>query len=710
MSLKRTVRMIVALTLGAMGAGLWLMPEGTGQQSGYATWTMFGGGPENTHYSSLAQINRSNVRSLEVAWEYETGDSSKGTEIQCNPIIVDGVMYVTSPTMRVIALDAATGSEIWKFDPFTEAGARPRVRNRGVTWWSDGKESRIFFGYRNLLHAVDAKTGRLVETFGRGGRVDLREGLDRDASGLSISLSTPGVIYRDLLIVGSLVNEGLPGAPGHIRAYDVRTGQRRWIFHTIPLPDEYGYDTWPKEAWKYSGGANNWAGMVVDQKRGLLYAPTGSASFDFYGANRHGDNLFANTLLCLDAATGERKWHFQAIRHDVWDRDFPTAPVLVSVRRDGRPVDAVAQATKSGHLYLFDRVTGRPLFPIEEHEAPPSGIEGEKLAAKQPLPVLPPPFARQVLTEDLLTRRTPEAHQFAMEQFRKLKSNGQFTPPSHEGTIIFPGFDGGAEWGGSAFDPNTGMIYVNSNEAWVLRIVPRPQQKKQLNGRELYLRECADCHRADLRGTPPEFPALTKMDQKFEAPDLYKVIRQGMGRMPAFIRLETESIDAIVQYLLTGKDNVTVETRPDDSPNYLKYTMDGYNKFLDHEGYPAIAPPWGTLNAIDLHHGKIAWQIPFGEYPELVAKGMRNTGSENYGGPLVTAGGLLFIGATNFDRKFRAFDKKTGVLLWETTLPAGGNATPATYQVRGKQYVVIAAGGGKSGSISGGKYVAFGLK
>ena len=714
MAKKSFIRSLSATIIIVFGITAWLLPGTEGQKSeksAYSTWPAFGGGPENIHYSSLSQINRQNVGNLKVAWEFETGDASKGSEIQCNPIIVDGVMYVTSPTMRVLALNAATGKELWSYDPFQDSGPRPRIRSRGVTYWSDGRESRIFFSYRNLLHSVDAKSGRLVQTFGKSGRIDLREGLDRDASGLSISLTTPGIIYRDLLIVGSLVNEGLPGAPGHIRAYDVRTGQRRWIFHTSPLPGEYGYETWPKEAWKFSGGANNWAGMAIDQKRGLIYIPTGSASFDFYGANRHGDNLFANTLLCLDATTGERKWHFQAVRHDVWDRDFPTAPVLVTVRQNGRAIDAVAQATKSGHLYLFNRVTGEPLFPIEERDVPPSTIDGEKLAARQVLPTLPPPFARQVLTEEMLTNRTPEAHRIALEQFRKVRSNGQFTPPSFEGTIVFPGFDGGAEWGGSAFDPNSGMLYLNSNEmAWILRIIPRPQQKKLLNGRELYVRECADCHRADMRGTPPEFPALTKLDQKFEAADLYKLIRQGMGRMPAFIRLETEAIDAIVQYLLTGKDNVTVETRPDDSPNYLKYTMDGYNRFLDHEGYPAIAPPWGTLNAIDLNHGRIAWQIPFGEYPELAAKGMRNTGSENYGGPLVTAGGLLFIGATNFDRKFRAYDKKSGELLWETTLPAGGNATPSTYQVNGRQYVVIAAGGGKSGAISGGKYVAFCLK
>lgn len=711
---RRVIRFAFIFMAVLLAASPWLFQATQGQRASRRaalSWAMFGGGPENIHYSPLDQINRGNVDRLQVAWTFDTGDAFKDSEMQCNPIIIDGVMFATSPKLRVIALNAATGKLLWSFDPNQGNRSLGKMRNRGLTYWSDGKESRIFFGFRNYLYSLNARTGRPAAGFGQQGRIDMREGLDRDATGLSISLSTPGVIYRDLLIVGSLVSEGLPAAPGHIRAYDVRTGKRRWIFHTIPQPGEFGYETWPPDAWKYIGGANNWSGMVVDQKRGLVFVPTGSAAFDFYGANRHGDNLFANTLLCLDAATGQRKWHFQAIKHDVWDRDFPAAPILLTINREGKSIDAVAQTTKSGQVLLFERETGAPLFPIEERAVPASAVDGEKLAERQPFPLLPPPFARQVLTEEMLTRRTPEAHRAVLEQFRKLRSNGQFEPPSREGTIVFPGFDGGAEWGGAAFDPSSGLLYVNSNEmAWILRLVPRPPRKKQLNGRELYIQECAACHREDMRGTPPEFPALAKLNQKFEASDLRSIIRQGMGRMPAFIRLENESIDAIVEYLLTGKTTVTVEVRPDDSPAYLKYSIDGYNKFLDPDGYPAVAPPWGTLNAIDLNKGAIAWQIPFGEFPELAAKGMRDTGTENYGGPLVTAGGVLFIGATNFDKKFRAYDKATGKLLWETTLPAAGNATPATYEVRGRQYVVIAAGGGKSGAPSGGKYVAFALK
>ncbi len=682
----------------------------SGQQ--YREWRMFGGGPENIHYSTLDQITRDNAHQLEVAWRFDSGDEFPGSEMQCNPIIVDGVMYATTPKLRVVALNAENGKLIWSFDP--NEGRKPmgKMRNRGVMYWENGAEKRIFFGFRHWLIALDAKTGQPVKSFGEGGRIDLREGLGRDPQGFMISNTTPGAFYKDMLIIGALTSEGLPAAPGDIRAFDVRTGKQRWAFHTIPHPGEFGYETWPKDAWQYIGGANNWAGIVVDQRRGLVFAPTGSAAFDFYGANRHGDNLFANTLLCLDANTGKRVWHFQAIKHDVWDRDFPSAPALVTVKRDGRTIDAVAQITKSGHVFVFERATGKSLFPIEYRKVPTAGVDGEKLAETQPLPALPPPFARQILTAEMLTTRTPEASKAALELFRKIRSNGQFEPPSFEGTVIFPGFDGGGEWGGAAFDPETGLLYVNSNEmAWILRLIEKPAPKpSELSGRNLYESNCASCHGGDLRGSPPEFPALVSLGKKYTDSEVRTVIRQGIGRMPAFARIGGDAIRAIATYILTGEDTKASSAESKPSPMDLKYTMDGYNKFLDPEGYPAIAPPWGTLNAIDLNTGKIVWKIPFGEYPELAAKGMRDTGSENYGGPIVTKNGLLFIGATNYDKKFRVFDKLTGKLLWETTLPAAGNATPAMYEVNGRQFVVIAAGGGKSKDAPGGSYVAFALK
>jgi len=674
-------------------------------------WPSYGGNPENTHFSALNQINRDNVKQLQVAWTYDTGDVFDGSEMQCNPIVVNGVLYGTSPKMRVFALDAATGRERWSFDPNAGEKSLGKPRNRGVTYWDGKGEPRLYFGFRNWLYAVDAKTGQIVKSFGTEGRVDLREGLGRPAKELSVGLTTPGVVYKDLLIVGSLVNETLPAAPGDIRAYDLRTGKLRWTFHTIPHPGEAGYETWPKNAWQYIGGVNNWSGMALDEKRGLVFAPTGSATFDFYGANRHGDNLYANSLLCLDANTGQRKWHFQTVRHDLWDRDLPSAPALITIKRNGRAVDAVAQITKSGHIFVFERETGKPVFPIENRKVPTVGVDGEKLADTQPLPLLPPPVARQEMTEDTLTTRTPEAHAAALQRFRQLKSNGQFEPPSKEGTIVFPGFDGGPGWGGAAFDPATGLFFVNSSEVpCILRLVERPKQRAQASGKSLYERNCASCHGNDLLGSPPEFPSLVGIGNKYNETQLRTVIRDGVGRMPGFTSLGNQAIQALTQFLRTGEDlKVGGDIHTVSLDMDLKYTIDGYTRFFDPEGYPAVKPPWGTLNAVDLNEGKIAWQIPLGEHPELLAKGIRDTGSWNYGGPIVTAGNLVFIGATNYDKKFRAFDKSTGKLLWEAVLPAAGNATPSTYQVGGRQFIVIAAGGGKRGGPSGGSYVAFAL-
>jgi quinoprotein glucose dehydrogenase len=679
-------------------------------EDGYRSWSTYGGSPENIRYSKLQQINRANVQKLTVAWTFNTGDDFKGSEMQCNPIVANGVLYATTPKLRVIALDAATGNERWSFDPNPDPAVTTKQRNRGVTYWESGSDRRVFFVWRQYLHALDAATGKLIPGFGTGGRVDLREGLGRDPQTITISASSPGVIYKDLFIIGGLMGETLPSPPGDIRAFDARTGKLRWSFHTIPHPGEFGYDTWPKDGWKYLGSANNWAGMAVDEKRGLVFAPTGSAAFDFYGGNRRGEDLFANTLLALKADTGERVWHFQAVHHDVWDRDFPSPPSLVTIRRAGRAIDAVAQITKSGHVYVFERETGKPLFPIEEREVSTDGVEGEHLSPKQPLPQKPPAFARQLLTEEMLTKRTPEAHASAVERFRKLRSAGQFVPPSRQGTIIFPGYDGGGEWGGAAFDPDSGLLYVNSNEmAWVLRLVELQPLGDNPSGRSLYMKNCSTCHREDMKGTPPEFPSLVGTGKKYSNQEFVSFVRKGAGRMPGFPQLTVPAVRAIAQFVATGEDRKVAVTAKSEYPIEQKFVSDGYNKFLDAEGYPAIEPPWGTLNAIDLNKGEIAWKIPFGEYPELAAKGLRNTGTENYGGPLVTSGGLLFIGATNHDRKFHVFDKATGKLLWETLLPAAGNATPATYEIAGRQYVVIAAGGGKSGAPSGGTYVAFAL-
>ena len=674
---------------------LCLLPAACGLPSD-VDWPV-NGGAGNIRYSPLAEITRDNVGQLQVAWTYDSHDAFEGSEMQSNPIIIDGALFATTPTLKVVALNAETGTLLWTFDPIAASGAPPgRARHRGVTVHDD----RVFVAARSYLWALDRQTGQPIASFGQEGRIDLREGLGRPAEALSVSASTPGVIFEDLLIMGSSVPETLPGSPGHIRAFDVRTGEQRWMFRTIPAPGEFGYDTWPPDAYEISGGANAWAGLTVDPAAGLVFAATGSASFDFYGANRHGDNLFANSVLALDARTGERVWHFQAIRHDVWDWDFPAPPSLVTVRRDGRRIEALAQITKTGYVYVFDRRTGEPLFPIEERPVPASAIDGELLAPTQPQPVLPLPFARQGLTEDMLTRRTPEAHAAVLEQFRALKS-GMYEPPSLAGTIVFPGFDGGAEWGGAAFDPGSGLLFVNSNEMpWIVQMIPN-------NDTSLYNANCASCHGEDQRGSPA-VPSLQNVGERFSRDELAAVIRRGTGTMPGFPEMGGRTANDIVEFLITGIDR-GVNPAVTSAPSWLPYRNTGYTIFLDPDGYPAITPPWGTLNAIDLNSGEIRWQIPFGEFPELVEQGLTNTGSDNYGGPVVTASGLLFIGATNFDKKFRAYDALTGELLWETLLPAAGNATPSVYRLNGRQYVVIACGGGKNGAPSGSSLVAFAL-
>jgi len=696
-SLKKIVVALASLILVAPQPSVAQATKNSAQHD----WPIYGGTPENNHYSSLSQINRENVKQLQVAWSYDTGESGG---LQTSPIIVAGVLYAYSPSQKVIALNAATGTLLWKFDP-TVHGWQPA---RGLAYWSDGKEKRILAGVMNGVYALDADTGKPIPTFGDKGRIDLRKDLGREPETQSIALTSPGVVYKDLLIIGGRNPETLPAPPGDIRAYSVRTGKLAWSFHTIPHPGEFGYDTWPKDAWKYIGSANNWTGMTVDASHGIVYVPTGSAAFDFYGGNRLGDDLFANSLIALNADTGKRVWHFQAVHHDIWDRDFPSPPVLTTVQREGKKIDAVAQPTKQGFVYLFDRATGKPLFPIEYQKYPASDVPGEVAATEQPLPAKPAPYARQRLTEDLLTNRTPEAHRSAVEQFHKLRSDGQFVPMTvGQDTLIFPGFDGGAEWGGSAADPTTGILYLNSNEmAWTASLAENTGNTA--SGRGIYQSQCSVCHRDDKSGSPPQFPSLIGIADRMGPKDIEVTVTSGKGRMPGFTGLTNDQLEAVVDYVMSGESKELQSSG--EAPTEMKYRFTGYRKFLDPQGYPAVAPPWGTLNAINLNTGEYAWKIPLGEYPELAAQGLKNTGSENYGGSIVTAGGLLFIAATNFDRKFRAFDKSTGELLWETTLPFSGNATPATYEIDGRQYVVIAAGSGKDPKQgSGGIYVAFAL-
>ncbi len=704
---------VLALSvLTTAGAGPGPASAKSTEKNSRHDWAAYGGTPENNHFSPLKQINRSNVKQLTVAWTFDTEEEGG---LQTSPIVVDGVLYGLTPSQKVFALNAATGKLLWKFD----SGIKGTQPDRGLAYWSDNKERRIVVAVMNFVYALDAATGKPISRFGKDGRIDLREDLGRDPTAQSIYVTSPVVIYKDLMIVGGRESETLPASPGDVRAYDVRSGKLRWSFHSIPHPGEFGYDTWPKEAWKTSGAANNWAGMTVDAQRGIVYVPTGSAAFDFYGADRVGDDLFANSLIALNAATGERIWHFQGVKHDLWDRDFPAPPVLLTVERDGKKVDAVAQTTKQGFVFLFDRLNGKPLFPIECRNYPPSNVPGEVAAQQQCLPAKPAPFARQLLTENLLSERTPEVHQWALEKFRSFRSEGQFVPFSvGKDTVILPGFDGGAEWGGAAADPETGILYVNANDvAWTGALAENTDENSP---KAVYLNQCAVCHGEKMAGSPPAIPSLVGVRDRMPPADVAATIRNGKGRMPGFANLEKDSEQwyGLLSYVMSGgKDGGTKENdakevaRSGPALPAMKYHFTGYHKFLDPEGYPAVAPPWGTLNAINLNTGEYVWKIPLGEYPDLAAKGQKDTGTENYGGPVVTAGGLLFIGATNFDKKFRAFDKTTGALLWETLLPFAGNATPATYEVDGRQFVVIGAGGGKDPkSKSGGVYVAFALK
>jgi quinoprotein glucose dehydrogenase len=666
-------------------------------------WPVYGGSAANTHYSTLSQINVGNVSKLQEVWRFDT---KEGGGLETTPVIVDGVLYGFSPLLKVFALDAATGKLAWEFVP---PGRLTPRKVRGLTYWADGGDKRILANVSPYVYAIDAATGKAIPAFGENGRIDLRENLRGDPKLQSVGVTSAGVIYQDLLIVGGSIEP----SSSDIRAYDVHSGKLRWTFHVVPHPGEFGYDTWPKDAWTRVAAAGNWAGMAVDTARGIVYVPTASAHNDEYGADRVGDDLFADSLIALNAKTGERIWHFQGVHHDIWDRDFPAPPNLVTVIRDGKEVPAIAQTSKQGYLFLFNRVDGTPLFPIENRPALPSDVPGEVAAKEQPFPIKPAPFSRQRITEDMLTNRTPEAHAWAVKRFAEIRSDGQFVPMSvGKDTLMWPGFDGGGEWGGTAFDPQTHILYVNANDVGLTESLVKHDPNSSV-GSTVYMSHCSGCHGANRAGSPPEIPSLIGVQTRLTALQMTNTIQVGRGRMPAFPELANDGVEykALMSFLATGEDKTRDSAQsPGTGAEAPKYDFTGYKKFLDPDGYPAVVPPWGTLNAINLNTGEYVWKIPFGEYPELVAKGLKNTGSESYGGPVVTAGGLIFIGATVADKKFRAYDKATGKLLWETTLPLGATATPATYEVNGRQYVVIAAGGMRDPvTPSGGIYVAFAL-
>jgi quinoprotein glucose dehydrogenase len=690
----------------------------------YDSWPVYGGGKDKIHYSALRQIDTGNVGGLQQAWVYHCGDVDSNSQLQVNPIVVGHTLYGVSPRLKLFALDAATGRLNWTFDPAKIAAVRNWSMNicRGIAYYSGSEmDQRLFYSAGAFLYCIDALTGKLIDSFGDHGRIDLHHDLGRDVSDLYVAGTTPGIVYKDMLVIGDRVAEEADAAPGHIRAYDVHTGRLRWIFHTIPYPGEEGYSSWvDSAAYRHIGGANDWSGFSLDEERGIVFASIGSASFDFYGGRRLGNDLFADCIVALDAATGRRIWHFQTVHHDVWDRDPPTPPVLVTIKKDGRTIPAVAQVTKSGLVFILDRATGQPVYPVEERPVPDSSeLTGERLSPTQPYPTVIPTFARHMLPIADLNRLVPDSsYQDIRKRLAGLHTEW-YAPPSREGTLIFPGFDGGAEWGGPSYDPENGLLYVNANEVpAILTMVdapaPPPASGKVTVGqaaRVLYTTHCMTCHGTDRQGGG-NYPSLIGVSKKYTEDQFLTLMATGRRMMPAFKQLSTAERQALAAFVLGDavrqkRPFVDSAVKREDPYFRLPYTITGYNKFLTKEGYPAAMPPWGTLTAIDLDQARIVWRDTLGDYPELKARGI-HSGTENYGGSVVTAGGLLFIAATS-DAKFRVFNKRTGQLLLETDLPAAGFATPSVYEVDGREYIVIACGGGKLNKKSGDAYVAFSL-
>jgi quinoprotein glucose dehydrogenase len=675
-------------------------------QYDYTGWSDYLGDPGRSHYTILSQITPDNVDQLEIAWSYAAPDSG---QMQMNPVIANGMLYGVTAGLRIFALDAATGKEIWSFGESDKAW---HSTSRGVAYWEEGADKRILCTRGSFLFCLDAMTGEPIPSFGEGGKVDLHTGLPEAAREKFIISGTPGTLYEDLIIMPVRLSEGPDAAPGDIRAFNVRTGELVWTFHTIPHPGEPGYETWSdpdtykNEGWV--GGANNWAGMALDPRLGIVYVPTGSAAPDFYGGDRLGANLYANCLLALNARTGERIWHFQFVHHDIWDRDAPAPPNLLTVERNGKKVEAVAQITKQGYVLLFDRRTGEPLFEIEEKPFPPSTLAGEEAWATQPVPVKPKPFARYAdkLTEDDLSPYAENKDEL-LEIFRKADKR-IYAPPSTDPVLLLPGYDGAGEWGGAGADPDAGILYVNANEMpWILQMEKTvPGGEQMTKGESLYATYCLSCHQMDLKGLPQSgYPSLEGLAERLKKEEVAALITNGRNMMTGFPLLDADQKNAIIAFLYQEEKQ---EVGGDGDTYPLPYRHTGYNKFLDSKGLPAISPPWGTLHAIDLNTGEFRWSITLGDTESLRAQGHPPTGCESYGGPIITENGLLLIAGTK-DGCFRAFDKYTGNLLWETKLPAAAFATPATYEINGKQYVALACGGEKLGTPKGHWIVAFAL-
>ncbi|MDC6365784.1 MULTISPECIES: pyrroloquinoline quinone-dependent dehydrogenase [Flavobacteriaceae] len=672
----------------------------------YTTWSSYLGGPDRNHYSTLSQITKENVKNLKIAWSYSAPDSG---QMQMNPIVVDTILYGVTAALRAVALHAATGRELWRFG---DSIKQFTSTSRGVSYWSKGNDKRILYTSGANLFALNALTGKPVPTFGNNGKIDLRSGMPPSAQKKFVISNTPGTIYKDIIVMPIRLGEDIGSAPGNIMAFNVVTGAVEWVFHTIPHPGEEGYDTWEnKHAYKSDivGAANSWSGMSLDEETGIIYIPTGSASPDFYGGIRNGTNLFSNCLLALDAATGERIWHFQFVHHDLWDRDIPAPPNLITVERNGKKIKAVAQVTKQGYVYVFDRATGKPLFDIEEVPVPATTLEGEKTWPTQPIPVKPKPFARlsKNLTEEDISPYAENKDE--LKEILKTSDKREYAPPGLKQMLILPGLDGAAEWGGTGADPDEGIIYVNSNEmGWLIKMAENEDVTETIPlGEKVYSQYCVICHRKDKKGVAASgYPSLLNIKDSKTKEEVAQLVKTGKGMMTGFPNIPADEKEALLKFLFDEETELVTNTASDSYP--LPYKFTGYARFLDSNGYPAISPPWGTMHAIDLNTGDFIWSITFGDTPELRKEGQPVTGSENYGGPIITENGLLFIAATK-DGYFRAYDKKTGELLWKYKLPAAAFATPAMYEINGKQYIALACGGEKLNTPKGNQIIAFAL-
>ncbi|MEO8019299.1 MAG: PQQ-binding-like beta-propeller repeat protein [Pseudomonadota bacterium] len=721
-------------------------------------WRELGGGPDQSKYVVMKDITKANVSKLAVAWTYPTGDERP---YQFSPLIVDNIMYVLAKNGSLVAIDVVTRKELW-----IHAYLRG-ITYRGINYWEskDRKDRRLLFTLEDTLQAIDARTGKSILTFGTQGLVDLRQGLGRDPNTLRrVASSTPGRIFENLILLGSATGEAYFSAPGHLRAYNVVTGALVWTFHTIPQPGEFGFDTWPKDAWKYAGGVNVWGEISLDVKRGIAYFPVASPTYDYYGADRIGANLFSDCLLALDARTGKRLWHFQAVHHDLWDYDLTAAPQILTVRKDGKKIDAVAQATKQGFVFVFDRVTGKPVWPIDERAVPASDVPGEQAWPTQPFSALPPSGRQVVKADDLTPYLINDAERAAWRERITKARTGLFTPPALVETAVVPGAVGGTNWGNTAANPRAGILYVLSQDfPSFYKLTPQadryvaggrglaaaPDAREIERGMAIYQERCAACHGEDRAGTPAA-PSLLEAGRQVEFTQLRRIVLYGGGRMPPLGHIEDDQIRDVLAFLGGGGAR-----RPNDAPAAMpsgpvvasggvrrpeaaprspvdprqpypagvEAPTDRY--FTDYGlGYPyLLAPPWSSIMAYDLNRGVIKWKRPLGQDREVANAGGQNTGMPRGAqrqGMIVTSTGIVF--STARDGRFYAFDAGTGEVLWSAALPMASEGLPAIYAVGGKHYLVVNAttplawglrsreiGSAAQASSGPGSYVVFAL-